>query len=578
MTCNWYSALEEEGQYVIAQATPPSTRTASSSDDNLVPPAQRRLRDVSPETSADGRRAEPAGLGGRVAHPVPRARRRQPRAHGLEHAAPGRAALRTEAPLVGTGMEGRRPRLRRVRGRQARRRRRERRRDAHRRQGRQRTRSPARSPTSTTSQVPALQPEHLHQPEADRPRRRPRPTKGDVIADGPATGYRRAGARPERGRRVHALGGYNFEDSILISERIVKEDVFTSIHIEEFECVARDTKLGKEEITRDIPNVGEEALKDLDESGIVRIGAEVKPGDILVGKITPKGETQLSPEEKLLRAIFGEKAGDVRDTSLRVPPGVSGIVISAKVFSRKGIDKDERAQDIEDAERQARRTERRDQDPPRLRSTEDPRAPHRPDDQPQARRRQGQGAAPEGQTSPSRGARPRPAQVLGRDRGREVDGVPEARGPASSDARGPRPAIEEHFQDKIDKLKKGDELPPGVIKMVKVYVAIKRKLQVGDKMAGRHGNKGVVSRILPEEDMPYLSRRHAGRHRAQPARRAEPHERRPDPRGPPRLGRPELGRQIGDGREQVRHAALRACSSSIYKTSPLQSFVDKLSG
>ena len=147
-------------------------------------------------------------------------------------------------------------------------------------------------------------------------------------------------------------GGYNFEDSILISERLVKNDLFTSIHIEEFECVARDTKLGKEEITRDIPNVGEEALKDLDESGIVRIGAEVKPGDILVGKITPKGETQLSPEEKLLRAIFGEKAGDVRDTSLRVPPGVQGIVIGAKVFSRKGTEKDERAKDIEDAEKE----------------------------------------------------------------------------------------------------------------------------------------------------------------------------------------------------------------------------------
>src|SRR6185369_3383695 len=155
--------------------------------------------------------------------------------------------------------------------------------------------------------------------------------------------------------------GYNFEDSILISERLVKEDVFTSIHIEEFECVARDTKLGKEEITRDIPNVGEEALKDLDESGIVRIGAEVKPQDILVGKITPKGETQLSPEEKLLRAIFGEKAGDVKDSSLRVPPGVQGIVISAKVFSRKGTEKDERTKDIEDAEKNKLLTDERDE-------------------------------------------------------------------------------------------------------------------------------------------------------------------------------------------------------------------------
>ncbi len=198
-------------------------------------------------------------------------------------------------------------------------------------------------------QVPALEPEHLHQPAADRASRATACSAGEVIADGPAT------ERGELalGRNVVVAfmpwGGYNFEDSILISERVVKDDSFTSVHIEEFECVARDTKLGKEEITRDIPNVGEEALKDLDESGIVRIGAEVKPDDILVGKITPKGETQLSPEEKLLRAIFGEKAGDVRDTSLRVPPGVAGTVIGAQVFSRKGVEKDERARAIEDA-------------------------------------------------------------------------------------------------------------------------------------------------------------------------------------------------------------------------------------
>src|SRR4029079_16872093 len=174
---------------------------------------------------------------------------------------------------------------------------------------------------------------------------------GDVIADGPATETGELALRQNVVVAFMPWGGYNFEDSILINERLVKNDVFTSIHIEEFECVARDTKLGKEEITRDIPNVGEEALKDLDESGIVRIGAEVKAGDILVGKITPKGETQLSPEEKLLRAIFGEKAGDVRDSSLRVPPGVSGIVINARVFSRRNTEKDERAKDIEDHER-----------------------------------------------------------------------------------------------------------------------------------------------------------------------------------------------------------------------------------
>src|SRR4029079_16775226 len=185
--------------------------------------------------------------------------------------------------------------------------------------------------------------------------------KGDVIADGPATETGELALGENVLVAFMPWGGYNFEDSILISERLVKHDVYTSIHIEEFECVARDTKLGKEEITRDIPNVGEEALKDLDESGIVRIGAEVKPNDILVGKITPKGETQLSPEEKVLRAIFGEKAGDVRDSSLRVPPGVQGIVINAKVFSRKGTEKDERAKDIEDAEKEKLLTDQRDE-------------------------------------------------------------------------------------------------------------------------------------------------------------------------------------------------------------------------
>src|SRR5207248_142710 len=227
---------------------------------------------------------------------------------------------------------------------------------------------------------------------------------GDVIADGPSTEM----GDLALGRNVLVAfmpwGGYNFEDSILISERVVKHDLFTSVHIEEFECVARDTKLGPEEITRDIPNVGDEALKDLDESGIIRIGAEVKPGDILVGKITPKGETQLSPEEKLLRAIFGEKAGEVRDTSLRVPPGVEGTVISARVFSRKGVSKDERSKRIEEEE------------------------------------------------------------------------------------------VAKRKKDQTDEIRILRE----------TTLKNKRKLQVGDKMAGRHGNKGVLSRILPEEDMPYL--------------------------------------------------------------------------
>ena len=329
---------------------------------------------------------------------------------------------------------------------------------------------------------------------------------GDVIADGPATDM----GELALGRNVVVAfmpwGGYNFEDAILLSERVAKEDLFTSIHIEQFECIARDTKLGKEEITRDIPNVGEEALKDLDTSGIIRIGAEVKPGDILVGKVTPKGETQLSPEEKLLRAIFGEKAGDVRDTSLRVPPGVVGTVISAQVFSRKGVDKDERAQEIEDAEETKLLKDQDDE----IRILADA-----------ARDRII--SLMEGQVTSAKLVDDRGKVLL--DRGTRLEtavlkGVPrrywrEVRVENGEKLEGKIHKIAEEldnevhaikllFTEKIKRLKKGDELPPGVIKMVKVYVAIKRKLQVGDKMAGRHGNKGVVSRILPEEDMPYL--------------------------------------------------------------------------
>ena len=326
---------------------------------------------------------------------------------------------------------------------------------------------------------------------------------GDVLADGPSCDMGELALGQNVLVAFMPWQGYNFEDSILVSERIAKDDVFTSIHIEEFECVARDTKLGKEEVTRDIPNVGEEALKDLDESGIVRIGAEVKPGDILVGKITPKGETQLSPEEKLLRAIFGEKAGDVRDSSLRVPPGVGGIVINARVFSRKGTEKDERVEGHRGPRARAPREDARrgDQDPPRLVLPPDQEAARRHDDDGQARRRQGQGPPPEGRAA-RRGDR---STTIPRKYWAElpVEGAEEI----AQKVRELEEIValrEEHFRDKIDRLSKGDELPPGVIKMVKVYIAIKRKLQVGDKMAGRHGNKGVISRILPEEDMPYL--------------------------------------------------------------------------
>jgi len=329
--------------------------------------------------------------------------------------------------------------------------------------------------------------------------------KGDVIADGPAT------ERGELALGANVMvafmpwGGYNFEDSILISERLVKEDVFTSVHIEEFECVARDTKLGKEEITCDIPNVGEEALKDLDESGIVRIGAEVKSGDILVGKITPKGETQLSPEEKLLRAIFGEKAGDVRDSSLRVPPGVQGIIIGARVFSRKGTEKDDRAKDIEDAEKQKLVADQRDENRIIIEHYHDRMrkllvgkntAVKLVDDKGTVLANKGQQL--DNATLDQIPARHWPSIQI---EGSKVD---EQLVKLAQSMDEDILAIEEVYKEKISKLTKGDELPPGVIKMVKVYIAIKRKLSVGDKMAGRHGNKGVVSRVLPEEDMPYL--------------------------------------------------------------------------
>jgi DNA-directed RNA polymerase subunit beta len=331
---------------------------------------------------------------------------------------------------------------------------------------------------------------------------------GDVLADGPSCDMGELALGQNVLVAFMPWQGYNFEDSILVSERIAKDDVFTSIHIEEFECVARDTKLGKEEITRDIPNVGEEALKDLDDSGIVRIGAEVRPGDILVGKITPKGETQLSPEEKLLRAIFGEKAGDVRDSSLKVPPGVAGIVINARVFSRKGTEKDERARDIEDQER-ARIERTRDEEIKILRDS----FYRRVREILVGKATNSKLVDDKGKVLLQKGAIVDDATLL--EIPRKYWGevlVDEGGAPAEAeqiqqilrDLEDLVRTREEHFRDKIERLSKGDELPPGVIKMVKVYIAIKRKLQVGDKMAGRHGNKGVISRILPEEDMPYL--------------------------------------------------------------------------
>ena len=322
---------------------------------------------------------------------------------------------------------------------------------------------------------------------------------GDIIADGPSTDLGDLALGKNVLVAFMPWMGYNFEDSILLSERVVFDDVFTSIHIEEFEVMARDTKLGPEEITRDIPNVSEEALKNLDEAGIVFIGAEVNPGDILVGKITPKGESPMTPEEKLLRAIFGEKASDVRDTSLRLPPGVNGTVVEVRVFNRHGVDKDERAMAIEREEIERLAKDR--------------------DDELQILDRNvyarlktaliGKEAAkgPKG----ARKGTTLNEEVLSdipRSQWWEI-GLTDEAAMAEVEAIGKqyedaKKSLERRFVDKVDKLQRGDELPPGVMKMVKVFVAVKRKIQPGDKMAGRHGNKGVVSQIVPVEDMPYL--------------------------------------------------------------------------
>jgi DNA-directed RNA polymerase subunit beta len=329
---------------------------------------------------------------------------------------------------------------------------------------------------------------------------------GDVLADGPGCDAGELALGQNVLIAFMPWSGYNFEDSILISERLIKEDTFTSIHIEEFECVARDTKLGKEEITRDIPNVGEEALKDLDQSGIIRIGAEVKPGDILVGKVTPKGETQLSPEEKLLRAIFGEKAGDVRDTSLRVPSGVQGIVINAQVFAREGTEPDERTKQIlEEQISKIRRDEKIETDAIRQSALN-------------KITKSLDGATTTGKLLSEDGSQEllKKGQKLDKDTLQAIpfdllgfipvkDELEQEVTTIMKTAKEKIEAVRYVFKEKTDKLKKGDELAPGVIKMVKIQIAIKRRLQVGDKMAGRHGNKGVISRILPMEDMPFMA-------------------------------------------------------------------------
>ncbi|MCE5313099.1 MAG: DNA-directed RNA polymerase subunit beta, partial [Nitrospiraceae bacterium] len=330
--------------------------------------------------------------------------------------------------------------------------------------------------------------------------------RGSILADGPSTEFGELALGKNVIVAFMPWGGYNFEDAILLNERLVKDDVYTSVHIEEFEVESRDTKLGPEEITRDIPNVGEEALKDLDESGIIRIGAEVKPGDILVGKVTPKGETMLTPEEKLLRAIFGEKAEDVKESCLYVPPGIDGVIVDVRVLSRKGVQKDSRTKSIEDDDINGLNRDLeeevkilKDEKARKLRKVLPGRKLAEDLKDPKTR-----------EIICAKGKKITEAQIeklkddylsrvkLDDEEGKmKVDAI-------INDINAQIKKLETHYQERIERVKKGDELSPGVNKVVKVYIAMKRKIQVGDKMAGRHGNKGVVSMVMPEEDMPYL--------------------------------------------------------------------------
>jgi DNA-directed RNA polymerase subunit beta len=390
---------------------------------------------------------------------------------------------------------------------------------------------------------------------------------GEIIADGPATDQGELALGKNVTVAFMPWGGYNFEDSILVSERLVRDGVYTSVHIEEFEVVARDTKLGKEEITRDIPNVGEEALKNLDDSGIIRLGAEVQQADVLVGKITPKGETQLSPEEKLLRAIFGEKAGDVKDTSLRVPPGVQGIVVDAKVFSRRGIDKDDRTRLIENEEIVSLEKDR--------------------DDELAVIEEVVRAQLEDLLIGKKAMAALKKAKKVFIENGAKIDPESLANIPLAQleglVLKDPKISQQVHelleryrdqrelcrlaFEQQVTRYEKGDDLPPGVIKMVKVYVAMKRKLSVGDKMAGRHGNKGVVSRILPMEDLPYFEN-------------GKPVDMVLNPLGVPsrmnvgqileiHLGRAAkgLGDQLNDLIEEQKYKAVREKMKKIFETS-----------
>ncbi|MGC2064343.1 MAG: DNA-directed RNA polymerase subunit beta [Thermodesulfovibrionales bacterium] len=330
--------------------------------------------------------------------------------------------------------------------------------------------------------------------------------KGDILADGQSTDLGELALGQNVLIAFMPWGGYNFEDAILLSERLVKEDIYTSVHIEEFEVEARETKLGSEEITRDIPNVGEEALKDLDESGVIRIGAEVKPGDIIVGKVTPKGETQLTPEEKLLRAIFGEKAEEVKESCLYVPPGIEGTIVDVRIFSRKGINKDARAKSIEEDDIQGLQRDLQEE----IKVIKEEKF---------GRIREllaGQRAAEDVRHPKTKEFIVTKGKLIAEKHLENVkdehllrikvdnDGVQEKIETVNSGANDYIKKLEAKYDEKVERVRKGDELPPGVNKLIKVYIAMKRKVQIGDKMAGRHGNKGVVAMVMPEEDMPFL--------------------------------------------------------------------------
>ena len=392
-----------------------------------------------------------------------------------------------------------------------------------------------------------------------------------VLADGPCTDRGELGL----GRNVLVAflpwRGYNFEDAILVSEKLVKDDYYTSIHIEEYEIEARDTKLGPEEVTRDIPNISESFLRNLDESGVIRIGAVVKPGDILVGKVTPKGETTLTPEEKLLRAIFGEKAGDVRDASLYCPPGIEGTIVDVKIFTRKGGEKDERHKAIEAS--QVFKLEKNLAD--EIRILTDERLKRLGDllggkilqadlhDEKTNKRLLTKGVELTRDLIEKISTRNLKRLKLNEKDPLLIEKIEEIEEMTSRQI----DVLRKITEERKEKLKKGDELPPGVIKLAKVYIAMKRKLSIGDKMAGRHGNKGVIARVVPEEDMPYLPDGTPGGNRSESARRSFSYERRTDSRNAPRLGL-QGTRQQPQAPAQQGSQGRSACAAGSAKSSP----------